>query len=116
MAASVELMLERRRRNRAEVRPARDQIALTMGVFAEATARTSCSSENGSRSSTLPPPRSDHDDVDLGIASSSPQGLGDGGGSRLSLNCDSGGVRTDAWPAPHSILNDVTFGSCRAHK
>ena len=49
-----------------------------------------------------------------GIASKFPQGLGDGGGSRLSLNCDLAEFELDAWPAPHGILNDVTFGSAVA--
>ena len=68
-------------------------------------------SENGRQILNTAATASDHDDVDLGHRVKFPQGLGDGGGSRLSLNCDPAKFELDARPAPHGILNDVTFGS-----
>ena len=85
-------------------------IAETTGVRSPCTARISASSENGSRSSTEPPPRATTMTSTSGWRSSRAERLHHLGGGALALHGGVGDLEGDVRPAAPGVVEHVALG------
>ena len=95
---------------RAAARPARARSRRRPAYGTRPTARTNCSSENGSRSSTLPPPRATMITSTSGSASSSSHRLDDLRHRVHALHRHVAHLEAHRGPAPPRVLQDVPLG------
>ena len=85
-------------------------MADTTGVRIACTARSRASSENGSRSSTEPPPRAMIDHVDPGVALEPVEAVHHLGGGALALHRGVRDLEGDRGPAAAGVLDHVALG------